>query len=124
MRGEVLWRDFISALRPNSVGCWTGPMTIECKDLLTQHGIYVEQHHRLSPADEIIDVVYRTTHVSAWKEGQVQQPTETQYSQPGHLHEKAQNSRQWGRATDLTTTMSTSPRIRDHTCRSTNPTPR
>lgn len=63
MGGEFLWQNFITAFIPRAIKCWSWATLIECKDLLTQHGIYVEPDRTKPSSDAIIAVLYRQTHV-------------------------------------------------------------
>lgn len=63
----VFWEAFIMEFSPNSVRCSMRPLLIECKDILAQKGVFIDQDRALTQADAIIDVIYRSTHIATGK---------------------------------------------------------
>lgn len=64
MKGEKLWRSFITSFRPHTVKTWTRSNLIEWTDLLTSRGVYVDDNRSRSPTEAIIDLLYRSSHIS------------------------------------------------------------
>lgn len=67
LRGELFWEDFIKAFRSELARCWTRPTIVECKDVLPQKGVFIDQTRDLPPADAIVDILHRTKHIEATK---------------------------------------------------------
>ena len=58
MRGEILWKDFITAFRPHTIRSWPRTTVIEWRDFLMQRGIFIDTERTKPPVESIIETYY------------------------------------------------------------------
>lgn len=59
-----MWRNISTAFTLYTVRSWTREDLAEWSDLLTTRGVYVDDDCTRSQTECLIDLVYRTTHIS------------------------------------------------------------
>lgn len=68
LHGEILCYAFVTAFCPYAVRDCSRTALIECKDILTQRGVYLDPDRANPPTQSIIDIIYLTEHVVIAKE--------------------------------------------------------
>lgn len=63
MRGEILWKNFITSLSHHMIRSSTRPPVIDWRGLSTSRGIYLNLDRTRLPPDANVDVIFRSAHV-------------------------------------------------------------
>lgn len=59
IRGETLWKYFVTEFLLHTVDRWNRPMVCEFIELLVYHGVLLEPDSMRGPVEAVVDVIYR-----------------------------------------------------------------
>lgn len=74
MRGEILWKEFITEFTPHIIRIWQITTVTEWHDLLMQRGLYLDPDWERSTVEAIVDIFYQESYVTPKLKSKIQKP--------------------------------------------------